>query len=376
MPSLDTLPADQRAVLQLLLQRGRSYDQIAQLLSIDRDAVRERAVSALDGLGPETRVPSERKALITDYLLGQLPPQAAQKTRTRLAESPSERAWARVVASELAPLATGPLPEIPVEEITHQPPEPETAPDAEPESAPNAAVPEERPSAPDAAPPEPEPEPTIAGEPIAAGAPAQAATSTTRAGSQAPGAEPPGERRSSRTGGAILLAAGALVAIAVVAAVVLLVVNSGGGKSHRSATAAATAKTSTGASASATTSAAPAARPIAQVNLVSPTRNKKIAGVAEVLKQGSKTGLVLVAQGMPANSSHDAYAVWLYNSPSDNRIVGFVNPGVKTDGKLQTAGLLPANAAHFKRLLVTLETQAKPHGPGKIVLQGALSISQ
>ena len=36
MSSLDSLPGDQRAVLQLVLSRGRSYDEIAQLLSIDR----------------------------------------------------------------------------------------------------------------------------------------------------------------------------------------------------------------------------------------------------------------------------------------------------------------------------------------------------
>ena len=57
MASLDSLPADHRAVLQLVLQRGRSYDDIAQLLSIDRAAVRERALSALDALGPQTGVP-------------------------------------------------------------------------------------------------------------------------------------------------------------------------------------------------------------------------------------------------------------------------------------------------------------------------------
>ena len=57
MASLESLPADQRAVLQLVLQRGRSYDDIATLLSIDRAAVRQRALSALDALGPQTGVP-------------------------------------------------------------------------------------------------------------------------------------------------------------------------------------------------------------------------------------------------------------------------------------------------------------------------------
>ncbi len=103
MASLDSLPADQRAVLQLVLQRGRTYDEIAEMLSIDRAGVRERALSALDALGPQTGVPAERRALITDYLLGQLPARRQPSTtRERLGESPSERAWARVVASELS----------------------------------------------------------------------------------------------------------------------------------------------------------------------------------------------------------------------------------------------------------------------------------
>ncbi|HWK18761.1 MAG TPA: sigma factor-like helix-turn-helix DNA-binding protein, partial [Solirubrobacteraceae bacterium] len=105
MATVDSLPPDQRAVLQLVLQRGRSYDDIAELLSIDRAAVRQRALAALDALGPQTRLAPERRALITDYLLGQLPGPVSDDTRNSLAGSAGERAWARVVASELAPLA-------------------------------------------------------------------------------------------------------------------------------------------------------------------------------------------------------------------------------------------------------------------------------
>src|SRR5581483_3559712 len=51
MASLDSLPPDQRAVLQMVLQRGRSYDDIAEMLSIDRASVRRRALEAFDELG-------------------------------------------------------------------------------------------------------------------------------------------------------------------------------------------------------------------------------------------------------------------------------------------------------------------------------------
>ena len=116
MPSLDNLPGDQRAVLEMVLKRGRSYDDIARLLSLDRAAVRERAQIALDTIGPHAEVAPEHQHRIADYLLGQLSDADAAAVRDLLADSPSDRAWARVVSSELAPL-TGetPLPEIPVE---------------------------------------------------------------------------------------------------------------------------------------------------------------------------------------------------------------------------------------------------------------------
>jgi Sigma-70, region 4 len=345
MASLDSLPADQRAVLQLVLHRGRSYDDIAKLLSIDRAAVRQRALAALDALGPQTGVPPERRALITDYLLGQLPPQVAESTRERLAESPPERAWARVVASELAPLASGPLPEIPSDTVRREPAyeavgaAPETGERAEP--APARAAP----------------------------APGQAEPTGARK------AEPRADRRSSRLGGAVVLG---LVGVAVV--VVILLIISGGSSSKKntaastpaaSSTPAATATSTTNAS---STTSSTATRVVGQINLAPPTAGStKTKGIAEVLKQGSTDGVAIVAQDVPPNTKHDTYAVWLYNSPSDARILGFVNPGVGSNGRLSTVGPLPSNAAHYKNLVVTLETQGRPSQPGKIILQGQLT---
>src|SRR5207302_9158658 len=87
MASIDNLPPDQRAVLQMVLGRGRGYDEIAKMLQIDRADVRQRALEALDALGPGARVPAERRALITDYLLGQLPGPRSDETREQLARS-------------------------------------------------------------------------------------------------------------------------------------------------------------------------------------------------------------------------------------------------------------------------------------------------
>lgn len=50
MPRLDDLPPDLRAMLSLLVDRGKSYAQVAELLNIPEAAVRDRAHVALDTL--------------------------------------------------------------------------------------------------------------------------------------------------------------------------------------------------------------------------------------------------------------------------------------------------------------------------------------
>jgi hypothetical protein len=81
-------------------------------------------------------------------------------------------------------------------------------------------------------------------------------------------------------------------------------------------------------------------------------------------------GMVIYAQGVPANGAHNAYAVWLYNSPTSHEFVGFVPTLVGKNGKLVTEGKLPADAAAYHHLLITLETQRSPTEPGDIVLSG------
>jgi hypothetical protein len=117
MSRIDQLPADQRAALQLLLKQGRSYDDIAGMLRIDPAAVRERARSALDALGPDDLgdLPLDRQDDIADYLLGQQSASRRQATREYLESSSDGRAWARIVSGELRPLAGENLPEIPAE---------------------------------------------------------------------------------------------------------------------------------------------------------------------------------------------------------------------------------------------------------------------
>jgi hypothetical protein len=185
------------------------------------------------------------------------------------------------------------------------------------------------------------------------------------------GDQPP----SSRRGGALLLGGGAIALIAIIVVVILLV-SGGSSKKNSSTNTAASAPATTAPATSTTTSgsATASARPVAQVNLISPTAGSKTKGAAVVVKQGTTTAVEIIAQAVPPNTTHDAYAVWLYNSASDSKLLGFVNPAIKQNGVLRTLGPLPANASHFKQLLVTRETQAKPTGPGTIILQGALNL--
>jgi hypothetical protein len=116
MPGIEQLPPDQRAVLQLLLKQGRSYDDLSSVLRMDAGSVRDRAHLALETVGPDTDLSDDRLDEVADYLLGQQPASARAQTREFLAGSASGRAWARVVAGELRPLASeGGLPEIPAD---------------------------------------------------------------------------------------------------------------------------------------------------------------------------------------------------------------------------------------------------------------------
>lgn len=342
MSSLDDLPGDQRAVLEMVLKRSRSYDEIARLLSLERSAVRERAQIALDAIGPHTDVAPEHQHRIADYLLGQLSDGEAEQVREMLADSPTDRAWARVVASELAPMAEErPMPEIPTER-------------AAPFPAPGAST-------------EPEPEPESGRR--------RGRRRRTRGEDGGPPAEAP---RSSRIGGALVI----LVGVLAVGAVLFFVLRGGHSKTHTTSThtvpPAASATTTSVTPSTSTSGSSTSAKVVAQINLTPPSTNKtsKAAGIAEVLNEGSTDGIAIVAQNVPPNRTTkplNAYAVWLYNSPKDAKILGFVNPGVGKTGRLSTAGALPSNASHYKNLIVTLETTGSPKAPGAIILQGALT---
>ncbi|MEA2368278.1 MAG: hypothetical protein QOH38_996, partial [Thermoleophilaceae bacterium] len=116
-------------------------------------------------------------------------------------------------------------------------------------------------------------------------------------------------------------------------------------------------------------------KPIAQVNLVSASGNSRQVGLAQVFENSNRRAIIVAGQGLDPG----AYALWIYNSGSDAKLLGFVPERVGTNGRFATQGELPSNANKYKKLIVTKEdvtnnTKKAPTSPGAIVLQGDLKL--
>ena len=92
------LSADQKAALQLLLERGQSYGALAELLGVEESEVRERARSALRELGGTD---PDRSVAITDYLLGQADPIGRADVVRHLREDPDDHRLAVELVARL-----------------------------------------------------------------------------------------------------------------------------------------------------------------------------------------------------------------------------------------------------------------------------------
>jgi hypothetical protein len=312
MAPFDDLPADQKAVLQLVLRQGRTYDEIAGLLKISPEAVRDRALTALDALGPDEApgLDPDRQDEIGDYLLGQQSASQRAATRTFLEGSAPARGWARQTAGELRGAGvTGDqaLPEIP----------------ADPDEVDEAFG---------------------------------ALDARQRARAE--------QERSSRFGGVLLLAGlGVIVALAL-----LLIFNVFGGGDNKNAntvvagpTTATTTSTTTGASVE------------AQINLTPPPgTGGKALGVANIVSQDGQRALAVVGQGL-APSGH--YVLWLRNG-TKIKFLGFFPPVTNkgtSAGRLQGLVLAPSDLSSYKEILVSRESSSTPKQPTAIVLQGKIS---
>jgi hypothetical protein len=109
MATFDQLSAEQRAIIELVLQRGKTYDELAGLLAIPETRVRELAREALVSLSPVTArgVDDEWRGQIADYVLGQQAGPESTATRGHLRRSESARTWARSLLDSLDTLYAG-----------------------------------------------------------------------------------------------------------------------------------------------------------------------------------------------------------------------------------------------------------------------------
>lgn len=314
MAAIDALPPDQRAVLQLLLAQGKSYEDLARLLSLEPDAVRRRAHDAVAALGPRGgEAPStEHQDAIADYLLGQQAVSERAATRARLESSAPDRAWARVVASELRPFAREDLPEIPAEA-------------AEVDEA------------------------------------FDALNARTAAREHA--------RRSSRLGGVLLL-----VGLGVVLAVVLVIVlSSGDDKKTGTPAASTTPSTSTTTGSTQVVKQINLKGPSGSKALAVAQVVRR-SGALGLVMQGQglpKCGKRFAYAVWIYNSASDAQILGFVNS-GDKTFDTCLAKG----SKLVAVSGLPTNAARYRDLVVTRETgSTQPKQPGTIVLSGPLGLT-
>jgi Anti-sigma-K factor rskA/Sigma-70, region 4 len=116
MATFDQLSAEQRAIVELVLQQGKSYEELAGMLGTPEARVRELARDALVELAPMTagRVDEDWRGQLADYVLGQQAGPEATATKGHLRRSEPARSWTRSLLDSLEQLyPNGSMPAIP-----------------------------------------------------------------------------------------------------------------------------------------------------------------------------------------------------------------------------------------------------------------------
>lgn len=409
MTPVDALSPDQRAVLQLLLKQGKRYEELAALLRIDASAVRQRAVAALERLGPETELSAGRRAELTDWLLGQQDEAESRRTVAYVEEHRPALAWAAAVADalEASELGGARLPALPEDaaggaaaeagdgaavDAADEADDDATdevgaavAPGATGDERPEGAARSDdagEPSADDAASATTDDAPSsdeeddpedATGEPAAA-RPSEPAGRETPGPRPAPGGALPGfggpaapKQPASKLGGALLLAG-----IAIVLAVALVWALGHDGDDGADTPTVARTLPSDEASTTETTPS-DAVLPVAQINLYGVDGSDAI-GVARLYEQGDERVIGIDAEKLARNTEGDQYALWLTGGPNGSaRRLGFIEK-VGRSGRISVATTLPANADRFKRLVISLETTDTARQPAQPTLAGRLRL--
>ena len=360
--SLDALAPDQRAVVQLVLQQERSYEDLAGLLGVTAAAVRERAHKGLDRLAPTEGVSGDERAAVADYLLGQQSVSRREATRALLSTSNTARAWAQAVSAELADVARSPLPEVPAGETARAAAEPDD---------------DEGPFVPDEEDAERSDWPVIA-DPILedpSEIPTRARPRPRREAVPDYGFDAPEERtdplspadataRTSRLGGALLIAG---LGIFVAALIVWLVTRGDDGEQPASSSNTPTA------TATPSAEATPNFQPIGALALESAQGDDAKGQMILFAAQTGEVAFNIKATGVPPSEQGQAYGVWLTGGDRAH-FLGFTPP-VGKNGRMAVSGPRDRDQSNFarwftsaKQLVVSTETQEGATSPGPLVL--------
>ncbi len=103
MATFDQLSAEQRAIIELVLKQGQSYDELGDMLGLPTSRVRSMAREALQRLSPVSAaaVDDGWRGQLADYLLNQQEGPEATATRGHLRRSEAARGWARSIVDSL-----------------------------------------------------------------------------------------------------------------------------------------------------------------------------------------------------------------------------------------------------------------------------------
>lgn len=312
MATFDQLSADQRAIIELVLQRGQSYSDLADTLGMPAARVRTLAREALGELAPATArdVEADWRDQVADYLLNQQSGPEATATRGHLRRSEPARAWARSLLDSLDELYGKDAPTIPEGGRGARPKRERKGTDGGEKSARKLLF---------------------------------------------PAGDETGRRRRLIAGGVL----GALLLVLLPLSLILGqgVAFLGGGDDEKK-------KDDTQAASNETP------RPIGQVVLkgVDGARGEGRAVIAE---RGGKRFLIVQAQLPKNKNNREVYEVWLYNSRNEAMSIG----AQRTDaqGNFAGAGPLPKDADKFRFIDISREAvdRNQKHS-GNSVLRGRL----
>lgn len=331
MATFDQLSAEQRAIIELLLKQGQSYDALSDMLGLPASRVRELAHESLERLSPVSAaaVEDDWRGQLGDYLLNQQAGPEATATKGHLRRSETARGWARSVLDSLDQFYDEKnLPTIPAGEPE---PEPRRKKRREPrEKRPKREKREKREER-DREPAEP-------------------------ARELSPAARDAIRRRR-------LLGLGGAAALLLLIAVLFWPIGVLGGGDDTSDAADQNTDTT-----------AQQARLVGQLPLAATgdlEGSQDAQGIAAIAERGGQRQLIVQAR-LPRNKANEAYQVWLYNSPEDAVSLGA--QVADQQGNFQGAGPLPEDFEGYQFIDVSREPIRGPDAhSGDSVLRGAIA---